>query len=214
MSEEVSRRESPVLSEASAGVRKDRQKLQEVSRTERVAKFLLSRKELFAFCLIGGADLSREILTKDPLLTPEHLLTKESGLPEGISELLSHGGGLYDAYTVSMLTYYGISLLTHPIREKVPTNIKVAVASLVGLGAVVANEIGVSGGTPDLADIPSGVLGAMMFSGVMLLNKKFIKECDLAINKLRNRIKKKDSFEQQEEVKPNLAEISSQAPDK
>lgn len=86
-------------------------------------------------------------------------------------------------------------------------------ASLVGLGAVVANEIGVSGGTPDLADIPSGVLGAMMFSGVMLLNKKFIKECDLAINKLRNRIKKKGSFEQQEVVEPNLAKISSQAPD-
>lgn len=114
MPEEALTRESPELSVASAGVREDKQELQGVSKTERVAKFLLSRKELFAFSLIAGADLSREMLTKDPLLTPEHLLTRESGLPEGVLELLSHGGGLYDAYTVSMLTYYGISLLTHP----------------------------------------------------------------------------------------------------
>ncbi len=62
-----------------------------------------------------------------------------------------------------------------PVKEKVPENVKVAVASLVGLSAVAANELGVGGGTPDLSDIPSGIVGAMIFSGIMTLNKQFIK---------------------------------------
>lgn len=71
-----------------------------------------------------------------------------------------------------------------------PYYAKVAVASLVGLSAVVANELGVGGGTPELADIHSGVLGAMIFAGVMSLNKQFIKDCTVAIKELRQKSKR------------------------
>ncbi len=70
------------------------------------------------------------------------------------------------------------------------TNVKVAVASLVGLSTVVANELGVGGGTPELTDIHSGVLGAMIFAGIMSLNKQFIKDCTVAIKELRQKSKR------------------------
>lgn len=160
------------------------------SAIDKAGEFLLSRKELIGFALVGGADLTREIITKDPLLTPESLLTGMHNPSESATALLSHGGGVFDSYTASMLAYYGISLLTQPVKEKVPTNVKVAVASLVGLSAVVANELGVAGGTPDLADIPSGVIGSMVFAGTMTLNKRFIEDCGKAIKKIKNRLTK------------------------
>ena len=211
MSEEGSKVELPKPDKVDLA---DRQELPKKSLVDRAGEFVLSRKELLPFALISGADLTREILTKDPVLTPEHLLTGP-GLPENVSTVLSHGGGVFDAYATSMLAYYGISLLTYPAGDKVPTSAKVAVASLIGLGVVAANEMGVMrGGFQELPDIPSGVLGAMIFAGVMHLNKEFIKDCGGAIKKLRSRIKKEGSSERQEVVKPNLAKMSSQAPDK
>ena len=155
------------------------------SNLDKIGEFVLRRKELFAFCLISGGDLAREIVTQDPFLTPEYLSNQTPQFSEGLMPMLSHGGGIFDAYTASLLTYYGLRIITHPIKEKVPTNVIVAVSSLVGLGAVIANEMGIAGGTPDIADIPAGVLGAMIFSGVMILNKKFIKDCSRAIKELK-----------------------------
>ncbi len=190
MSEGTSEINSSEIKKSFVDTNKDRPADEKLSRIDRLGKFILSRKELLPFALIGGADLTREIITRDPLLTPKALLTTQYAPPENISAILSHGGGVYDAYTISMLTYYGISLLAQPVKDKVSTNVKVAVASLVGLSAVVANELGVGGGTPDLADIPAGVLGAMIFAGVMSLNKQFIKDCTAAIKELKEKSKK------------------------
>ncbi len=164
-------------------------KIEKESKIDKLGKFVLSRKELLPFSLIAGADLTREIITRDPFLTSDSLISGQYTPTESVSNLLSHSGGVFDAYSVSLLTYYGISLLSRPVKEKVPENVKVAVASLVGLSAVVANELGVGGGTPDLSDIPSGVVGAMIFSGVMTLNKQFIKDCTAKIRELRGKIK-------------------------
>lgn len=157
----------------------------EKSKIDKIGEFVLHRKELFAFCLISGGDLAREIATQDPFLTPGHLLNQKPQFSEGLMSMLSHGGGIFDAYTTSLLTYYGLRIITHSIKEKVPTNVIVAVSSLIGLGAVIANEMGLGGGTPGIADIPAGVLGAMIFSGVMILNKEFIKDCSRAIKGLK-----------------------------
>jgi len=153
---------------------------------DRLAEFTLKRKELFAWITISGADLVREIATRDPFFT-SNLPTRESSSPEWLLSSMSHGGGVFDAYTASLLTYYGISLVTSPFKDKIPTNVKVAVSAMVGLGAVVAVETGImgSGGTAELADIPSGVLGSMIFGGVMLLNRKFIEDSSKAIRSLK-----------------------------
>lgn len=88
MPEGISEIDSPGTKESSVNTNKDSLAEEKLSRIDRLGKFILSRKELLPFALIGGADLAREIITRDPLLTPKALLTTQHALPENVAAIL------------------------------------------------------------------------------------------------------------------------------
>lgn len=151
----------------------------------RLARTLSKRYELAALGAITGFDLAREIATGDPFFT--------KAPPSIGAETLQHLGGIWDGYAASLLTFYGLSLLTLPIKEKISPQIKVAVSFLAGSAAVVAVETGLLGApgrqVAEVADIWSGVAGSVIFAGVMLLNKNFINSCTTRIRSLERLIR-------------------------
>lgn len=136
-------------------------------------------------------------------------------MPEYFQNFLHNIGDVWDGYTVSMLTYYGVSMLSSRTKIEIPEKAKLAFSFLVGSAVVVGAESGLlrPGGienAPDFADIPAGILGATIFAGIMWLNKRFIEDSGKAIKEIEEDIKGSPT---QQAVQPAIAQapaISSQ----
>lgn len=103
--------------------------------------------------------------------------------------LLQNLGDYPDGFTVALITY---SLLALTAKEKVTESAKLAAAFVVGSAVVAAHETGLMGnivpGTPDIADIPAGIIGSAIYVGVHQLVKGFVNKADQEIDALEKEV--------------------------
>ncbi len=182
---------------------------QEAREKREVFKFLTDKPEFITF---AGITLWEKAI-RQPLVGREPMWTDNVSKfrdfvppPDSALQFLNNVGDLWDGYTYSMLTYYGISMLNHPFPKKIPEEIKVGISFLIGAAVVVGAETGILKNgtlnipnTPDYGDIPAGIVGAVAFAGIKMLNKDFIDKCTDSIKKIRDEIRNSPAEKQNAE---------------
>lgn len=97
--------------------------------------------------------------------------------------LLSHGGDLLDGYYLTMVAKVGLEIIdtvqSRITNRSIPDNIKLPLSMLLSCGAVTAVEAGLLpqfNGSSELADIPAGILGSLLFAGSYLIGKRLVEK--------------------------------------
>lgn len=99
----------------------------------------------------------------------EHIAIEGSVSPNSLTgQLIYNGGDFGPGYLISA-TAEQISKVFIP---QMPTIIRKGLSALAGISAVVLNETGhwpfINGGSPELPDIPAGLIGAACYLGISL----------------------------------------------
>ena len=80
-------------------------------------------------------------------------------------------GNLWDGYIMAFATYYALSAISlNKIPEPVRVTLAVGTSSAIVIG-IESGKILHGIGTPDLADIPAGIIGALLFAGAHYAGK-------------------------------------------
>lgn len=206
----------------------DFKRISEKTEHERIKRLSEEKNPLYrAVDIVSPVILSKQTLIMFGLWWGEAL--KESGTGDAYAGNLTgqelqpipwienipgveHMGNLAESYIAAYLTYYGLSLISAPLKEKISDKVKVAVSFLATSAFFTATELRyIQVGTPDIADIPAGILGPLIFSGVMLLNRRFIEDCGRAIKDLKKQIRQNKTAAK-EAIVPETSEQPTVAP--
>lgn len=132
------------------------------------------------FAITSGFEVARAGLVNPRYalsrgLTGEGPQTLDPNSP--VYGILQNSGDLHDGYWLSFATYNALELvdrLQHRFTKRyIPQIVKSGFTLLFAVGVVSLTETGILyGGTPDLSDIPAGVVGALFFQGVNLVGRK------------------------------------------
>lgn len=105
---------------------------------------------------------------------------------------LQNFGDVVPAMIASMATYWGLYAAESPFKKHIPEKVKVALATVVGIGVVVAHEAGFlmqadySKGT--IPDTVYGAIGSVAFAGLHMMIDRYVKDLDADILKLEKEI--------------------------
>lgn len=99
-------------------------------------------------------------------------------------EVLHNLGDFVDGYAIAFATYNILNLVS---PRKMSETAKIGLAFIVGSAFVTAQESGLlfKGGTPDYADIPAGVVGAVVYVGVHQLSKLIVRGVNERIKEIK-----------------------------
>lgn len=113
---------------------------------------------------------SSSVLLSDPATTqyPAPILTPEN-TPDLLYGVLEHSGNLWEGYFYSYVLYNALTLLS----TKVPEKVRLA-SSVIATNAIIylAESGKVFGNTPDLLDVPVGLVGSAAYIASHIPAKK------------------------------------------